>query len=242
MMFRKCLLGRKLGMTQIFEKDGRCIPVTALHLGPNTVVQVKASATGKGTSSDGYSAIQLGFGDKPFRKLTKAMAGHFTAADKRAQGGGNTVAPKWFLRELRVADEKVAEYQVGQVIKADLFEVGQLVDVTGTSKGKGTAGVMKRHHMKGSKNATHGTHEYFRHGGSIGMRTTPGRVNRGKRMGGHMGAERVTVQNLKIVKIDLETNTVLVEGAIPGPVNGYVMVRESIKVLGQARRKRKTAA
>jgi large subunit ribosomal protein L3 len=101
---------------------------------------------------------------------------------------------------------------------------------------------MKRHHMKGSKNATHGTHEYFRHGGSIGMRTTPGRVNRGKRMGGHMGAERVTVQNLKIVKIDLETNTVLVEGAIPGPVNGYVMVRESIKVLGQARRKRKTAA
>ena len=237
-MFRTGLLGRKLGMTQIFE-EGRRIPVSILQLGPNSVVQKKVE-----DGKDGYNAIQLGFGDKKHSKVTKPLAGHYKRADATARAAGVEagVSPKWRLKELRVDPAKIKDYSVGQVLKADVFTVGEIVDVTGTSSGKGFQGVMKRHHMKGSKNATHGTHEYFRHGGSIGMRTTPGRVNRGKRMCGHMGSETVTVQNLKIVKIDLENNIVLIEGGIPGKPDGYVLVRQSQKVLGLARRKRKTAA
>jgi|JI102314A1RNA_FD_contig_61_215103_length_952_multi_7_in_0_out_0_2 large subunit ribosomal protein L3 len=237
MMFRNGLFGRKLGMTQIFE-EGRRIPVTIVELGPNVVIQKKSPKT------DGYSAIQLGFGDKAHRKLTKPLAGHFKRADETARKNGveSGVSAKWLVRELRVTDDKLDAYSVGQQLKADLFKVGEVVDVSGHSSGKGFQGVMKRHHMKGSKNATHGTHEYFRHGGSIGMRTTPGRVNRGKRMCGHMGDENVTIQNLKIVKVDLEKNIVLIEGAVPGKPKGYVLVRQSLKMLGKANRKRKTAA
>lgn len=228
MIFRMGLLGKKLGMSQIFE-DGRRIPVTILQLGPNTVVQKKTP-----DSKDGYGAVQLGFGEKEHRKVTKPMAGHFTRAN---------VKPQWFLKELRVPDaKKLEELSVGQELKADVFAVGDIVDITGVSKGKGFQGVMKRHNMKGSKQKTHGTHEYFRHGGSIGMRTTPGRVNRGKRMSGQMGNEQVTTQNLRIAKIDLENNIVLIEGAVPGSIEGYVMVRQSIKKLGKAMQKKKTAA
>lgn len=237
MMFRNGLFGRKLGMTQIFE-EGRRIPVTIVELGPNVVIQKKS------TKTDGYSAIQLGFGDKEHRKLTKALAGHFKRADETARKNGveSGVSPKWLVRELRVADDKLDTYSVGQQLKADLFKVGEVVDVSGHSSGKGFQGVMKRHHMKGSKNATHGTHEYFRHGGSVGMRTTPGRINRGKRMCGHMGDENVTIQNLKIVKVDLEKNVVLIEGAVPGKPESYVLVRQSLKKLGKANQKKKTAA
>lgn len=223
-MFRMGLIGKKVGMTQIFV-DGVRIPVTVLQLGPNTVVQ-KKTKDGK----DGYNAIQLGFGDKEHRKVNKAMVGHFKRAD---------VKPKWVLREILVPDDaKLNEFTVGQELKAEgVFTEGQVVDVTGTSKGKGTQGVMKMHKMKGSKQATHGTHEYFRHGGSVGCRTTPGRIHLGKRMPKHMGDVRVTVQNIKIVKILAESNTVLVEGSVPGSVNGTVMVRPAIKVAARAANK-----
>lgn len=239
MMFRNGLYGRKLGMTQVFE-GGRRIPVTILELGPNVVVQKKDSA------KNGYSAIQVGFGDKEHRKLNKPLAGHFKKADETARKNSpdtKGVAPKWLLREFRVADDGALNaYSVGQEINASIFEVGQVVDVTGTSIGKGFQGVMKRHHMKGSKNASHGTHEYFRHGGSVGMRTTPGRINRGKRMCGHMGDETVTTQNLKIVKIDLAANIVLIEGSVPGKPQSYVLVRPAMKVLSRAAHKKKSAA
>jgi large subunit ribosomal protein L3 len=227
MMFRMGMLGKKLGMTQIFE-DGRRVPVTVLELGPNTVVQKKTP-----DSKDGYGAIQLGYDDKDHRKVNKPMAGHFKRSD---------VKPKWFMKELRVPDaKKLDEFKVGQELKADVFNVGDIVDVTGVSKGKGFAGVMKRNHMKGAKQYTHGTHEYHRHGGSIGMRTTPGRVHPGKRMAGQMGNEQVTTQNLRVVKVDAEKNLLLVEGAVPGAVNGYVVVRQAIKKLGRAMQKKKTA-
>ena len=220
-MFRKGLIGKKLGMTQIFE-DGKRIPVTVLELGPNTVVQKKTPE-----GRDGYGAIQLGFGAKDHKKVNKPMTGHYKRAD---------VKPQWILRELRVPDAaKLAEMNVGDELKADVFGAGDWVDVTATSKGKGFAGVMKRHNMKGSKQATHGTHEVFRHGGSIGCRSTPGRVHRGKRMPGQMGNETVTTQNLRIVKVDTENNVALIRGAVPGPINGYVLVRDAVKKLGRAR-------
>ncbi|MEE2901945.1 MAG: 50S ribosomal protein L3 [Myxococcota bacterium] len=219
-MFRKGLIGKKLGMTQIFE-DGARIPVTVVELGPNTIVQKKLPE-----GKDGYGAIQIGFGEKEHRKVNKAMTGHFNRAD---------VKPVRELCEIRVPDDaKLAEYEVGQEIKADIFAAGDWVDITGTSIGKGFAGVMKRHNMKGSKQATHGTHEVFRHGGSIGMRSTPGRVMLGKRMPGHMGNKRVTTQNLRVVKVDLENNLVLIRGAVPGPKNGTVVVRDAVKKLGKA--------
>lgn len=223
-IFRMGLIGKKVGMTQIFI-DGERVPVTVLELGPNTIVQ-KKTKDGK----DGYGAIQLGFGDKEHRKVTKAVAGHFKRAD---------VKPKWVLREIRVPDDKkLAEYNVGQEIKADIFTVGQFIDVTGTTKGKGFAGVMKMHKMKGSKQWTHGTHEYFRHGGSIGCRTTPGRVHLGKRMPKHMGDVTQTTQNLKVMKIDAEKNVVLVYGSVPGSRNAYVMVRPAMKKAAQAQNRK----
>jgi large subunit ribosomal protein L3 len=219
MMFRKGLIGKKLGMTQIFE-DGNRIPVTVLQLGPNTIVQKKLPE-----GKDGYGAIQIGYGEKEHRKVNKPMAGHFKNAD---------VKPMWELWEIRVPDAaKLGEYEVGQELKADMFAAGDFIDVTATSKGKGFAGVMKRWNMKGAKNATHGTHEVFRHGGSLGMRSTPGRVMRGKHMPGHMGNERVTIQNLRVAKIDLENNIVLIHGAVPGPKNGTVLVRDAVKKLGK---------
>ena len=217
-MFRMGMLGKKVGMTQIFV-DGERMPVTVIELGPNTVVQKKTKDT-----KDGYNAIQLGFDDKAHRKVNKPMKGHFEKSD---------VKPKWFLKELVLTDEKAAEFEVGQQIKADVFAEGQWVDITGTSKGKGFQGVMKKHNMKGAKQATHGTHEQFRHVGSIGCRTTPGEVNKGKRLPGQMGNVTVTVQNVKIVKIDLEKNLCMVLGSVPGAPDGYVMVRHAVKKLGK---------
>ena len=213
-MFRMALLGKKVGNAQIFE-NGMRIPVTVLELGPNVVVQ-KKTRDGK----DGYNAVQIGFEDKPHKKLTRAMRGHFERAD---------VKPARWLRELRCTDEKITEFEVGQNLTCDVFKEGELVDVTGTSKGKGFQGVMRRHNMKGAKQKTHGTHEQFRHVGSIGCRTTPGEVNKGKRLPGRMGGETVTTQNVQIVKIDTENNRVLIRGSVPGSRNSYVMVRQSMK-------------
>lgn len=219
MAFRMMMLGKKLGMTQIFV-DGERIPVTVLELGPNTVVQKKTK-----DSKDGYNAVQLGFGDKDHKKANKAMAGHFKRADQK---------PKWILKELRIDDDaKINDFQVGQEIKADFFKEGEFIDVAGITKGKGYQGVMRRHNMKGAKNATHGTHEYRRHIGSIGCRTTPGEVHKGKRMPGHMGAVRRTTQNVRVAKIMLDKNVLLVRGSVPGPINGYVMVFQARKKLGK---------
>lgn len=217
-MYLKGLIGKKIGMTQIFE-GGQRIAVTVVQLGPNTVVQKKTN-----DSKDGYDAIQIGYGDKEHRKVNKPMAGHFKRAD---------VAPKWVLRELRGDAKTIGEFEVGQEIKADIFQEGEWVDVQATSKGRGFQGVMKRHNMKGAKQKTHGTHEQFRHVGSIGCRTTPGEVYKGKRLPGHMGAEKVTVQNLRIVKIDTENNVVLIRGSVPGPRNGFVLVRQAVKNTGR---------
>lgn len=219
-MFRMGLIGKKIGMTQIFV-DGVRVPVTVVQLGPNTVVQKKTK-----DSKDGYDAIQLGFGDKEHRKVNKPLTGHFKRAD---------VKPKWVLREIVVSDERrINEFSVGQEIKAnEVFKEGEFIDVTGVSKGKGMQGVMKMHHMKGSKQATHGTHEYFRHGGSIGCRTTPGRVHLGKRMSKHMGNVRKTIQNVKIAQIDVENNLVLIEGSVPGARHSIVLVRPAVKKFGK---------
>ncbi|MEQ9495925.1 MAG: 50S ribosomal protein L3 [Deltaproteobacteria bacterium] len=217
-MDRKGLIGKKIGMTQIFE-DGKRIPVTVVELGPNVVVQ-KKSVDGK----DGYHAVQIGYGDKEHRKVNKAMEGHFKRAD---------VKPKWVLRELRGSADMIGPMEVGQEIKADVFQEGEWIDVTATSKGKGFAGVMKKHNMKGAKQKTHGTHEQFRHVGSIGCRTTPGEVYKGKRLPGQMGNKKVTVQNLRIVKIDTEKNLVLVRGSIPGSRNSTVFVRQAVKNHGR---------
>jgi large subunit ribosomal protein L3 len=219
-ILRMGLIGKKIGMTQIFV-GGERVPVTVVELGPNVIVQ-KKTKDGK----DGYGAIQIGWGDKEHRKVNKAMLGHFKRAD---------VKPKWVLKEFRVPDDKkLAEYNVGQELKADLFTEGQWVDVTGTTKGKGFQGVMKMHKMKGSKQWTHGTHEYFRHGGSIGCRTTPGRVHLGKRMPKHMGDVTQTTQNLKIMKVDAEKNVVLIAGSVPGARNSVVVVRPAMKKAAQA--------
>ncbi len=220
-IFRMGLIGKKVGMTQIFI-NGERVPVTVVELGPCTIVQ-KKTKDGK----DGYNAVQIGFADKEHRKVNKPMSGHFKRAD---------VKPKRILQEIRVPDDKeIAAFNVGQEIKASIFAEGQFIDVTGTSKGKGFAGVMKMHNMKGSKQWTHGTHEYFRHVGSIGCRTTPGRVHPGKRMPKHMGDVTQTTQNLKIMKVDAEKNIVLIAGSVPGARDSYVMVRPAMKKLARAR-------
>ena len=217
--FRMGLIGRKIGMTQLFE-DGERVAVTVIELGPNVIVQKKTK-----DSKDGYNAIQLGFGEKEHRKVNKPMAGHFKRAD---------VKPTWILRELKVTDDKISDYNLGQQLKIeDAFKEGEWVDVTGTSKGKGFAGVIKRYNMKGAKQATHGTHEQFRHVGSIGCRTTPGEVHKGKRLPGHMGNKRVNIQNLRIIKVDPERNLVMVNGSVPGSRHSYVMVHQAIKNHGR---------
>jgi large subunit ribosomal protein L3 len=213
---QKGLLGRKLGMTQIFDDAGNANGVTVLHVGPNTVVRVKTRA-----SKDGYSAIQLGFGTRKESRVTKAEIGHSAPA-----GTG----PFRVLRELRVSDDVAAAHTVGQQLgAADVFTAGKRVDVIGTSKGRGFAGVMKRHNFKGFKRS-HGVHEYYRHGGSIGTRLTPGMTLKGVKMPGHMGNARTTVQNLKVVKVDAERNLVYVKGGVPGPDGGYIVVRTSVKL------------
>lgn len=208
------LLGKKIGMTQVFADDGERVPVTVIQTGPCVVV-------GKRTvDKDGYSAVVLGFDEKPVRLANKAELGAAKAANTK---------PVRVLREFRAAPADLEKYTVGQVLgPADLFADGVPVDVEGTSKGKGYQGVIKRHNMEGMK-ATHGTHEYFRHGGSIGCRMTPGRVHKGKRMSSHMGTENKTIQNLELVEIVDDQNVLLIRGSIPGANSDYVVVRGSVK-------------
>lgn len=205
----KGILGEKLGMTQVFTDEGRAVPVTVILAGPNRVLQVKTEET------DGYAAVQLGF--KSAGRATKPMRGHAAKAGTE---------PTRHIVELRTDDS--GEYQPGQEIKADVFAPGDVVDVIGVSKGKGFAGVMKRHGFSGLS-ASHGTKKKDRHPGAIGACATPSRVFKGMRMAGHMGHERVTVLNLRIVETDAERNLLLVKGAIPGPVGGLVMVRTGVK-------------
>ena len=208
---KKGLIGRKIGMTQVFDEKGNVIPVTVVELGPCAVVQKKT------TENDGYNAVQLGFEDKKVTKTNKPMAGHFKKAD---------VAPKKFLREFRLEDDSAIN--VGDIIKADIFAAGEKVDVIGTSKGKGTAGAIKRWNFSRLKE-THGTGPVARHAGSLGACSDPSRVYKGKKLAGHLGAERVTIQNLDVVKVDAENNLIAIKGAIPGPKKGIVMVVNSVK-------------
>jgi len=207
------LLCRKIGMTQIFEESGEAIPVTVLEASPNIVVQKKSE------ENDGYTAIQLGYGDRRPSSADKAQQGHFQKAG---------VAPKRHLAESRISAKDAEGYAVGQEIKVEIFEKGQRVDVTGTSKGRGTAGVVKRHGFA-VKRRTHGTHEAFRHGGSIGAGSFPGHVLKGLKMPGRMGNERVTTMNLEVARVDAEKGLLFINGAVPGHNNAIVRVRQSIK-------------
>lgn len=205
----KGMVGRKLGMTQIFDDTGLVHPVTVIECGPNVVTQVRTK------EKDGYEAIQLGFGQD--KRLNKPERGHL-----KPSGYEN-------LRVLReVKADNVADFQVGQVIKADTFAVGELVDVTGTSKGRGFQGGVKRHGFRGGPK-THGQSDRHRAPGSIGASATPGRVLKGMRMAGHMGHERVTVQNLKVMRVDAERNLLLVEGSVPGHNKSLVLIRRAVK-------------
>jgi large subunit ribosomal protein L3 len=207
----KGILGTKLGMTQVFDENNRIVPVTVVKAEPNVVTQVRTE------EKDGYTAVQLAAGAIDPRKVNKPVAGHFAKAG---------VTPRRHLVELRTAD--ASEYTVGQEITAEVFEAGAVVDITGTSKGKGTAGVMKRHNFKGL-GSSHGTQRKHRSPGSIGGCATPGRVFKGLRMAGRMGHERVTTQNLKVHKIDAENGLLLIKGAVPGPKGGLVFVRTAAK-------------
>lgn len=207
---QKGLIGKKLGMTQLFDANGNVVPVTVIEAGPCVVAQKKT------VENDGYDAVQVGYGDLKASKVNKPMKGHFAK---------NDVAPKKVLREFRLDD--CAAVNVGDVLKADLFAEGDSVDVRGTSKGKGYAGVIKRWNFSRLKES-HGTGPVHRHGGSLGV-IDPARVFKGKKMAGHLGNERVTVQNLKVVKIDAENNIIAVKGAIPGPKGGIVVIFDSVK-------------
>ena len=206
---KKALLGKKLGMTQIFDKKGKVIPVTVIEAGPCTVIQRKT------VDSDGYEAIQLGFGEIKEKHLIKPKKGHFKKAE---------VAPKKHLREFRL-DE--INYNVGDEIKADVFTQGEFVDITGTTKGKGFQGVIKRHGQSRGPMG-HGS-MYHRRPGSMGSTSTPGRVFKGKRLPGHMGLETVTIQNLEIVRVDLDKNVILVKGSVPGNKGAILKIKDSVK-------------
>jgi len=207
----KGILGRKLGMTQIFDESARAIPVTAIEAGPCRIAEVRT------LERDGYTAIQLAFGEIRDNKMTKPELGHL----KR-----NKLDAARHLVELRVAD--TSPFELGSEIKADVFEAGEKADVVGTSKGKGFAGVMKRHGFHG-KPASHGTERKHRSPGSIGAGTTPHHVFKGQKMAGRMGHDRVTVLNLEVVRVDAERNLILVKGAVPGPVGGLVIVRSAVR-------------
>jgi large subunit ribosomal protein L3 len=208
----KGILGRKIGMTQVFDEQGHAVPVTVLEAGPCRVAQLKSPET------DGYWALQLSFGQP--RKTTKALAGHYKKAN---------VDPARTLVELRLDPSDPGEYSVGTELKADVFEAGELVDVIGVTKGKGFAGGMKRHNFKGL-GASHGTQAKHRSPGSIGACATPARVFKGTRMAGHMGHVRVTTLNLQVIQADPERNLLLVRGAVPGPRGGLVMVRSAVRL------------
>jgi large subunit ribosomal protein L3 len=205
------LLGKKLGMTQIFDEEGRVVPVTVVEAGPCTVLQVKSDET------DGYNALQLGFADRPARNVKKPAAGHF------AKSGG---VAKRFVRELRV--DELGETAAGAELRADLFAAGELVDVEGRSIGRGFSGGMKRHGFQG-KGSSHGVHKTHRKVGSIGSSAYPSRVFPGKRGPGQFGNTRTTVRNLTVVKVMAEQNLILLRGAVPGPRGGYLVLRKTTK-------------
>ena len=208
---QKALIGKKIGMTQIFDEKGNVVPVTVVEAGPCVVSQKKT------VENDGYASAQIGYGDLKAHKVNKPMKGHFDKAN---------VAPKRTLREFRFDD--VEAYNVGDILKADVFASGDKVDVTGTSKGKGYAGVIKRWNFQRLKES-HGSGPVARHGGSMGACSSPSRVWKGKKMAGHLGAERVTVQNLAVVKVDAENNLIAIKGAVPGPNGGIVVIRDTVK-------------
>lgn len=224
------LLGRKVGVTQIFEPNGEVIPVTVIQAGPCRVLQLRT------IDKDGYEAIQLGYLDKPRRLASRSERGHVAKLDskrarRRTSAGLEPPAkadcePQRFIREFR---GPAGEVQVGQQLAVDVFNDIKSVDVTGLTKGRGTTGVMVRHNFRGQR-ASHGVKKVHRHGGSSGQNTSPGRVLKGKRMGGRYGNERVTARNLKVVRIDAANNLLLVRGAIPGPRGGYVIVRPTNKL------------
>jgi large subunit ribosomal protein L3 len=224
------LLGRKVGMTQIFDPTGQVIPVTVIQAGPCHVLQVRTQ------QKDGYEAVQLGYLDKPRRLASRAARGHVAKLDskrqKRRSAAGVEALPKAdcepqrFAREFRGAIDGL---QVGQELKADIFSKISAVDVVGTSKGRGTAGVMKRHNFHGQR-ASHGVKKVHRHAGSIGCNTDPHHVFKGRRMAGRYGAVRRPARNLKVVQVDVENNLLLVRGAVPGPNGGYLMIRQTNKL------------
>ena len=209
---KKGILGKKIGMTQIFDEKGNVVPVTVIEAGPCVVAQKKT------VENDGYQSVQLGYGEMKAQRLTKPMKGHFEKAD---------VAPKKVLREFRMDDADALK--VGDLVKADVFAAGDKVDVQGTSKGKGWAGGIKRWNLHRLKES-HGTGPVARHAGSNGCCSDPSRVFPGKHMSGHMGAETTTVQNLTVAKVDAENNLIAIKGAVPGPNGGIVVIRDSVKV------------
>ena len=207
---KKTIIGKKIGMTQIFDEEGKVIPVTVIEAGPCVVAQVKSVET------DGYNAIQLGFGEVKESKVNRPEKGHFAKAN---------IAAKKHLREFRV--DEVESYKVGDEIKADTFEKGDKIDVQGTSKGKGFQGVIKRHGQSRGPMG-HGS-MYHRRPGSMGPTSTPGRVFKGKKLPGHMGVETVTIQNLEVVKVDLDKNVILVKGSVPGAKGAVLKIKSSVK-------------
>lgn len=208
------LMCRKIGMSRVFTDSGEAVPVTVLEAGPNTIVQLKSEG-----GPDGYTAAQLGYGKIREKLVNKPQKGHFDKAG---------VAPQRHLVESRLTAEEAEGLEVGQELKVDLFEAGQKIDAIGTSKGRGFSGVVRRHNFK-IKKMSHGTHEYFRHPGSIGAGAYPGKVFKGMKLPGQMGDARVTVQNLEVMRVDTERNLLFVKGAVPGHKNGVVRVRKAIK-------------
>lgn len=208
---QKGIIGKKIGMTQIFDEAGKVIPVTVVEAGPCVVVQKKT------VENDGYASVQLGFGEINEKNVTKPMKGHFAKAD---------AAVKRILKEFRLEDTE--SVNVGDILKADTFAIGDIIDVSGTSKGKGFQGTIKRNNNSRLKE-THGTGPVHRHAGSMGANSSPSRIFKGKALPGHMGAEKVTVQNLEVVKVDAENNLIAIRGAVPGPKGGIVVITDCIK-------------
>jgi large subunit ribosomal protein L3 len=224
------LLGRKVGMTQIFDQSGQAVPVTVIEAGPCHVLQIKTEAR------DGYEAVQLGYLDKPRRLASRSVRGHVAKLDSKRQkrlaaAGVEASAkpncePQTFVREFRVKPEGL---EVGQEVKVDIFAEVKAVDVVGITKGRGFTGVMKRHNFAGQR-ASHGVKKVHRHCGSIGRNTDPGHVDKGRKMAGHYGNERCTIRNIKVARVDVENNLLLVHGAVPGPNGGYVVIRSTNKL------------
>ena len=208
---QKGIIGKKVGMTQIFDEKGNVVPVTVIEAGPCVVVQKKT------VENDGYAAVQYGFGDVSPKHVTKPLKGHFDKSE---------VAPKRTLREFRL--DNTDAVNVGDIVKADVFAAGDHIDVVGTSKGKGTAGAIKRWNFSRLR-MSHGTGPNARHAGSLGACSSPSRVFKGKKMAGHLGHETVTVQNLEVVKVDAENNLIAIKGAVPGPKGGIVVIADAVK-------------